>query len=109
MKNSIAPRPAPAEIPSSPASAKLFRNNDCNMMPEQLNAAPINSEFRTRGSLMSNIIFLIMSFSCALLKISDGRIKTLPIINDVMNDSISITKSIVSIFRFRFKLYYGLC
>lgn len=109
MKNNIAPRPAPAEIPSSPASAKLFRNNDCNIMPEQLRAAPINSELSTRGNLISNIIFLIMSFSCEPLKISDGRIITLPVINDAMNETISITKSTVSIFRFRFKLQNSLC
>ena len=104
MKNNIAPRPAPADIPSRPASAKLFRNSDCNMIPEQLSAAPINSELSTRGNLMSNIIFLIMSFSCAPFNMSDGRIITLPVINDAMNETISITKSTVSIFRFRFKL-----
>jgi hypothetical protein len=50
-----------------------------------------------------------MSFSCEPLKISDGRIITLPVINDAMNETISITKSTVSIFRFRFKLQNSLC
>lgn len=58
MKMSIAPRPAPAEIPRSPGSARLFLNSDCNTIPEHDKEAPTIIAFNTLGSLISKIIFL---------------------------------------------------
>ena len=58
MKISIAPNPAPAEIPKSPGSAKLFLSKDCKTIPEHDKDAPTIIAFKTRGSLISKIIFL---------------------------------------------------
>lgn len=54
----IAPRPAPAEIPSKPGSARLFFNSDCKIIPEQESAAPMLIAFRTLGKRISRITFL---------------------------------------------------
>ena len=63
MKIKIAPKPAPAEIPSSPGSARLFLNRDCKTIPEHDREAPTIMAFKTLGSLISKIIFLWISFS----------------------------------------------
>jgi len=65
MNVSIAPSAAPAEMPRRPGSARLLRSIDCNTMPEHESDDPTSIELRTRGSLMSKIILLLVS--------SDGK------------------------------------
>ena len=109
IKSTIAPNPAPAEIPSKPGSARLFLNNDCNIIPAQESEAPTAIAFNIRGSLMSNIIFLLISFAGELrLNSNPGEIKLLPdnkeiiivrtsIINNKINIESFLGKSIISL------------
>ncbi len=53
IKIKIAPSPAPADIPRSPGSARLFFNIDCKTIPEQERDDPTSIEFNTLGNLMS--------------------------------------------------------
>jgi len=91
IKVNIAPSPAPAEIPSSPGSARLFRSIDCKIIPEQESDAPTTIAFKILGSLMSNIIFLSVSF-CAE-KTSAIETERLPIDSEIIMHTISKTRS----------------
>lgn len=86
MKIRIAPRPAPAEIPSRPGSARLFLSIDCNIIPEQDNAAPTSIAFRILGSLMSDMILNFVSFSTEKIFIISEKVTfTLPTDRDTIN------------------------
>jgi hypothetical protein len=92
-KNIIAPRPAPAEIPSNPDSARLFRNRDCKIIPEQDNDAPTKTEFIIRGSLISKMIFLLISLlEENIVRNSEKDIEVLPINNETNIDRINIKR-----------------
>ena len=79
----IAPKPAPAEMPSKPGSARLLRRRDCRTNPEQDKAAPTIRELRTLGSLYSNKIFLVTSLSDEkIFNISDNLIPVEPSARD---------------------------
>ena len=69
MKNIIAPRPAPADIPNNPGSARLFLNKDCKTIPEQPREAPTNKAFNVLGNLISKIILRSISVSSLLKKV----------------------------------------
>ncbi len=75
----IAPKPAPAEMPSNPGSARLLRRRDCSTNPEQDKAAPTIRELRTLGNLYSNNIFFVTSLSDEkIFNISDILISVEP-------------------------------
>ena len=97
-KNKMAPRPAPAEIPSNPDSARLFLNRDCKIIPEQESDAPTSTAFIVLGSRMSNNIFLLISlFTENKLKISVSEIEVLPIINDIIIEINKIKNKTINI------------
>lgn len=98
-KYKIAPSPAPEEIPNNPGSAKLFLSNVCNIIPEQLNAAPIKNALSVLGNRISNIIFEFIGFE---LKISNGETITLPIDIDNKKDTINPRNKNINIFKFMF-------
>lgn len=90
----MAPKPAPAEIPSSPGSARLFFNNDCKIIPEHESAAPILIAFKTLGRRISRITLLYISLSDEnTVKISEKGILTLPIEIEIITDTISAIRS----------------
>jgi len=100
-KNNMAPKPAPADIPSSPDSARLFRNRDCRIIPEQESDAPTNTAFIILGSLISNNIFLFISLLTEnKLKISAKDIDELPIINEIIIEIIKIKNKTINIISF---------
>ena len=85
--------PAPAEIPSNPDSARLFRNRDCKIIPEQDNDAPTKTEFIIRGSLISKMIFLLISLlEENIVRNSEKDIEVLPINNETNIDRINIKR-----------------
>jgi hypothetical protein len=98
MKRIIAPNPAPADIPSSPGSARLFLNRDCKIIPEQESDAPTEMAFKIRGRRMLRIIFLLISLAGELRfrNIPNG-IKLLPDNNEINIDNISIINRIINI------------
>ena len=73
----IAPKPAPADMPSNPGSARLFRRRDCNTNPEHDKAAPTISAFKTLGNLYSNKIFFVTSLPDE--KIFNISVKLIPV------------------------------
>lgn len=92
IKISIAPRPAPAEIPSNPGSARLFLSIDCNIIPEQEREAPTSIAFRILGRRISNMIFLFSSSPEEnKFSISENDTETLPRDNETIKDIIRIT------------------
>lgn len=89
MKSKIAPSPAPAEMPSSPGSARLFLSIDCNTIPEQDKEEPTSMEFKTLGNLISNKTFFLTSFSEENIFINSlNETATLPSVKDIINDKI---------------------
>jgi hypothetical protein len=96
MKIRIAPRPAPAEIPSSPGSARLFRNIDCKIIPEQESEAPTMTAFNILGSRISSNIFLFCSLpEEKMFRISEREIETLPSDKDIITETNkSITRKV---------------
>lgn len=106
MKNNIAPSPAPAEIPRSPGSARLFLRSDCNIIPEQPSEAPTSSAFNDLGKRISKIIFLNISASSPVEKIFSENIFMLPRDKDTINEIKSKTTSKNKILKLRFKLLY---
>ncbi len=106
MKNNIAPSPAPAEMPSNPGSARLFRSKDCNTIPEQLNEAPTKNALSVLGIRMLNSILLSISASSILEKSIPGLIYMLPIETETIKEIKSRKNSINNIFKLRFKLLY---
>jgi hypothetical protein len=100
-KRTIAPNPAPADIPSSPGSARLFLNKDCKIIPAQESDAPTDIALRILGNLMSKIIFLLISFSGEpIFSRTSGGMKLLPDNNEIITDKISTINRISSIKRF---------
>jgi hypothetical protein len=98
IKSIIAPNPAPADIPSKPGSARLFLNNDCKIMPAQESEAPTAIAFNIRGSLMSKIIFLLISFAGEFgLKSNSGEMKLLPDNKEIIIVSMSAINSKINI------------
>lgn len=99
IKNiTIAPKPAPAEIPRSPGSARLFRKSDCRIMPAQDNDEPTAIAFSILGNLISKIIFLLISFSDdPRLNNISGDMKLLPANNEIITDKISKINRKISI------------
>ena len=94
MKINIAPSPAPAEIPSSPGSARLFRSIDCNIIPEHDKEAPTSIAFKTLGNLMSISILRLVSLpSEKIFIISPNETDTLPTDKDIKNEIRSMTDS----------------
>lgn len=88
-------------MPSRPDSARLLRSRDCNINPEHDNEAPTITEFKIRGSLMFNSIFLLISFPGEnILNKSESEIEVLPIINDSNIEIIKIIKKTISIISF---------
>jgi hypothetical protein len=104
IKSIIAPNPAPADIPSSPGSARLFLKRDCKIIPAQESEAPTAIAFNMRGSLISKRIFLLISFAGELmLNNTSGEMKLLPDNNDIITETMSAIKSIINIESFRDK------
>ncbi len=84
IKIRIAPSPAPAEIPSSPGSARSFLSIDWRIIPEHERAAPTSMLFNTRGSLISSNILLLVSFPEEnIFMISFIEIETLPRLSEI--------------------------
>jgi len=89
IKISIAPSPAPDDIPSNPGSARLFLRSDCNIKPELASEAPTISAFSVLGSLISKIIFLETSSpEKSDDSISLKGIGTLPVESEINKDMI---------------------
>lgn len=81
----IAPKPAPADIPSNPGSARLLRRRDCNTKPEHDKAAPTIRELRTLGNLYSKRIFFVTSLPDEkTFNISDNLMSVEPRDRDTM-------------------------
>lgn len=98
IKITIAPNPAPAEIPSNPGSARLFLSSDCKIIPAQEREAPTAIAFKIRGSLISNIIFLLISLAGELMfNKTSGGIKLLPDNIEIIIDKVKAKNSIISI------------
>jgi hypothetical protein len=67
-------------------------------MPAQERDEPTAIALRIRGSLISRIIFLLISFAGELrLKSTSGEMKLLPDNNEIMIDKIRAVKSTISI------------
>lgn len=93
IKISIAPRPAPEDIPSNPGSARLFLRSDCKISPELAREMPTISAFKVLGNLMSNMIFPeTPSPENKDENISLKGIDTLPVESDI-NKEMSKTKN----------------
>ena len=87
INTNIAPSPAPAEIPSSPGSARLFLSIDCKIIPEHDKEAPTSIAFKTLGNLMSiRILRLVSLTSEKIFNISPNETDTLPTDNDIKNE-----------------------
>ena len=98
---SIAPSPAPAEIPNRPGSAKLFLSKDCKTIPEHDKDDPTIIAFKTLGSLISKIIFLWISFSDEkTFIISIKEIVELPNDKDTITEITNTTERISKIKNF---------
>ncbi len=87
IKRSIAPSPAPAEMPRSPGSARLFRSIPCNITPEQDRDAPTIAAFKILGNLISIRILLLASFPLEKIpSISLKEMDTLPRLIDIIKE-----------------------
>lgn len=106
MKNIIAPRPAPADMPRSPGSARLFLRRDCKTMPEQPKEAPTKSAFKDLGNLISKIIFFNNSVSSPVEKSFSEKMLMLPNDIEAIKEITSKTNSKNNILKLRFKLLY---
>ena len=94
MKINIAPSPAPAEIPSSPGSARLFLSIDCKIIPEHDKEAPTSIAFKTLGNLISKRILRLVSFpSEKIFNISANETDTLPTDNEINKEISRMTDS----------------
>lgn len=96
IKINIAPSPAPAEIPRSPGSARLFLSIDCKIIPEHESEAPTMTAFNILGSRISSNIFLFCSLpEEKMFRISEREIETLPSDKDIITETNkSITRKV---------------
>lgn len=103
-KITIAPKPAPAEIPSNPGSARLFRRSDWRIIPEAERANPMAAEFSTLGSRISRITFFTTSLSVLKIPIiSKNEMFILPSATETIIDIKNIILSASRMVNFFFK------